>query len=185
MTPSLHNPLVWLDDKFREYITDRRRDPRDDVLTELAAATYPDGSTPEVEEVVKLSTFLFAAGMETTTKLLSTAMRVIAERPDIQQVLRDDRAQIPVFLEEALRMESPVKSHFRLARTTTNIGDVKSQRAQSSCCCQAPAIAIHESLTIPTNSSTTAATCASTLPLVAAPTRARARRSLAPKAGSR
>ncbi|MFZ3269423.1 MAG: cytochrome P450 [Mycobacterium sp.] len=120
-----HNPLVWLDDKFREYITDRRRDPRDDVLTELAAATYPDGSTPEVEEVVKLSTFLFAAGMETTTKLLSTAMRVIAERPDIQQVLRDDRAQIPVFLEEALRMESPVKSHFRLARTTTNIGDVE------------------------------------------------------------
>ena len=120
-----HNPLVWLDDKFREYITDRRRDPRDDVLSELAAATYPDDSTPEVEEVVKLSTFLFAAGMETTTKLLSTAMRVIAERPDTQQLLRDDRAQIPMFLEEALRMESPVKSHFRLARTTTSIGDVE------------------------------------------------------------
>lgn len=119
-----HNPLAWLDDKFREYITDRRCEPRADVLTELAAATYPDGSTPEVEEVVKLSTFLFAAGMETTTKLLSTAMRVTAERPDIQRSLRDNRAQIPSFLEEALRMESPVKSHFRLARTTTSIGGV-------------------------------------------------------------
>ncbi|MDT5340283.1 MAG: hypothetical protein QOD90_5788 [Mycobacterium sp.] len=112
-----HNPLAWLDDKFREYITDRRRAPRDDVLTKLGAATYPDGSIPEVEEVVKLSTFLFAAGMETTTKLLSTAMRVIAERPDLQKILRDDRALIPGFLEESLRMESPVKSHFRLART--------------------------------------------------------------------
>ena len=72
-----HNPLQWLDDKFRDYITDRRREPREDVLTELAAATYPDGAVPEVEEVVKLATFLFAAGMETTTKLLSTGMRVL------------------------------------------------------------------------------------------------------------
>jgi cytochrome P450 len=120
-----HNPLVWLDDKFRAYISDRRRDPRNDVLTELAAATYPDGAVPDVEEVVKLSTFLFAAGMETTTKLLSTGMRVLAERPDIQRSLRDNRAQIPSFLEEALRTESPVKSHFRLASTTTSIGGVE------------------------------------------------------------
>ena len=110
---------MWLDDKFAAYVSDRRREPREDVLTELAAATYPDGSVPEVDEVVKLATFLFAAGMETTTKLLSTGMRVMAERPDIQQALRDNRAQIPAFLEEALRTESPVKSHFRLARTTT------------------------------------------------------------------
>jgi cytochrome P450 len=120
-----HNPLVWLDEKFNAYIVDRRREPREDVLTELAAATYPDGSVPDVDEVVKLATFLFAAGMETTTKLLSTGMRVIAEDPDIQQSLRDNRAQIPAFLEECLRMESPVKSHFRLARTTTTIGDVE------------------------------------------------------------
>jgi cytochrome P450 len=120
-----HNPLQWLDDKFRDYITDRRREPRGDVLTELAAATYPDGAVPDVEEVVKLATFLFAAGMETTTKLLSTGMRVMAERPDIQQSLRDNRSQIPSFLEEALRTESPVKSHFRLASTTTSIGGVE------------------------------------------------------------
>jgi cytochrome P450 len=120
-----HNPLVWLDEKFNAYIVDRRNEPREDVLTELAAATYPDGSVPDVDEVVKLATFLFAAGMETTTKLLSTGMRVLAEDPDIQQSLRDNRAQIPAFLEECLRTESPVKSHFRLARRTTTIGDVE------------------------------------------------------------
>ena len=65
-------PAVVLDEKFAAYISDRRREPREDVLTELAAATYPDGSVPDVDEVVKLATFLFAAGMETTTKLLST-----------------------------------------------------------------------------------------------------------------
>jgi cytochrome P450 len=119
-----HNPLMWLDDKFREYVSDRRRAPRGDVLTELAAATYPDGAVPDVEEVVKLATFLFAAGMETTTKLLSTGMRVMGERPDIQQAIRDDRSLIPSFLEECLRMESPVKTHFRLASKTTSIGGV-------------------------------------------------------------
>ncbi|MBY0286013.1 MAG: cytochrome P450 [Mycobacteriaceae bacterium] len=118
-----HNPLMWLDEKFTEYITDRRREPRHDVLTELAAATYPDGSVPPVDEVVKLATFLFAAGTDTTTKLVSTAMRVLGERADIQKSLRDDRSQIPAFLEECLRMESPVKSHFRLARTSTTIGN--------------------------------------------------------------
>jgi cytochrome P450 len=120
-----HNPLEWLDDKFSTYITDRRREPRGDVLTELAEAKYPDGSTPEVIDVVRLATFLFAAGQETTTKLLSAALRVIAENPELQTLLRDDRNLIPAFLEETLRLESPVKSHFRMARTTTSVGDVK------------------------------------------------------------
>jgi cytochrome P450 len=119
-----HNPLEWLEDKFTAYIADRRREPRADVLTELAGAKYEDGSTPEIIDVVRLATFLFAAGQETTTKLLSFGMRVIAERPDIQALLREDRSRIPLFIEEALRIESPVKSHFRMALTSTAIGEV-------------------------------------------------------------
>ena len=118
-----HNPLEWLDDKFSTYIADRRREPRADVLTELALAKYPDGSTPEIIDVVRLATFVFAAGQETTTKLLSAALQVLGERPDIQKQLREDRNRIPVFIEETLRMESPVKSHFRMARTSTAVGD--------------------------------------------------------------
>src|SRR5581483_9435803 len=60
------NPLAWLDDYFAEYIEDRRKQPRKDVLTDLALATYPDGSTPDVINVVRTATFLFAAGQETT-----------------------------------------------------------------------------------------------------------------------
>jgi cytochrome P450 len=120
-----HNPLEYLDEKFTAYITERRREPRSDVLTELAAAKYPDGSTPEVGDVVRLAAFLFAAGQETTTKLLSFGMRTIAENPDIQKLLREDRSKIPAFVEETLRTESPVKCHFRMARTSTSIGDVK------------------------------------------------------------
>lgn len=120
-----HNPLEWMNDKFATYIADRRREPRGDVLTELSEAKYPDGSTPEIIEVVRLATFLFAAGQETTTKLLSAALRMIGERPELQRLLREERDRIPAFLEETLRLESPVKSHFRMARTSTSVGDVK------------------------------------------------------------
>jgi cytochrome P450 len=118
------NPLEFLDEKFCDYIEDRRRQPRDDVLTALAAAEYTDGSTPEVIDVVHTATFLFAAGQETTTKLLSAAMRVFGDQPELQQNLRENRSLIGSFVEECLRMDSPVKSTFRLARKSTKLGDV-------------------------------------------------------------
>jgi cytochrome P450 len=118
------NPLEWADEKFGSYIEDRRRQPREDVLTALATAKYPDGSTPEVFEVVRTATFLFAAGQETTAKLLSAALRLLGERPDLQRRLREDRSRIPNFIEECLRMESPVKTVFRLARKSTQVGDL-------------------------------------------------------------
>ena len=118
------NPLQYLDDLFSGYIDDRRREPRDDVLTGLATATYPDGSVPPLLEVVRPATFLFAAGQETVTKLLSFAVQVLGDRPDLQDQLRADRSLIGSFIEEALRMQSPTKVDFRLARKTTTLAGV-------------------------------------------------------------
>jgi cytochrome P450 len=121
------NALSWLDDYFAGYVEDRRREPRADVLTALALATYPDGSTPEVTAVVRTATFLFAAGQETSARLLATAMRYLCEYPELQDELRAHRDRIPNFLEEALRIESPVKADFRLARRATTVGGVDVQ----------------------------------------------------------
>ena len=118
------NPLQYLDDKFSGYIAERRREPRSDVLGSMAAATYPDGSTPELLEVVRPATFLFAAGQETVTKLLSAAVQTLAERPELQDRLREHRDLIPPFIEESLRTQSPTKVDFRLARKTTTLGGV-------------------------------------------------------------
>jgi cytochrome P450 len=118
------NALGWLDDWFARYIEERRREPRNDVLTQLALATYPDGSTPEVTAVVRTATFLFAAGQETTARLLAAALKHLAEHPDLQAEVREHRDLIPAFIEEVLRIESPVKADFRLARRTTTIGDM-------------------------------------------------------------
>jgi cytochrome P450 len=119
------NALGWLDDWFANYIEDRRRQPGDDVLTRLALATYPDGSTPDVTAVVRTATFLFAAGQETTARLLAVGLKYLCEYPELQDELRAHRDRIPDFIEETLRIESPVKADFRLARRASTVGGVE------------------------------------------------------------
>jgi cytochrome P450 len=119
-----HKPLEFLYERFAEYIEERRREPRGDVMTSLATATFPDGSLPEVHDIMLIASNLFAAGQETTARLLSTGLRLLAEESDLQQLLRDERDRIPAFIEEALRIESPIQSDFRLARRSTTVGGV-------------------------------------------------------------
>jgi len=118
------NPLEFLEETFGGYIEDRRRNPRGDVLTALAWTTYPDGRTPEVIELVRLAAFLFGAGQDTTATVIAAALRILAEDPQLQKQLREDRELVPNFIEEVLRMEGPVKSDFRLALIATQLGGV-------------------------------------------------------------
>ncbi len=119
-----HAPLEFLYERFAAYVEDRRRAPRDDVLTKMAQATYKDGSTPEVIDVVRLAANLFAAGQETSVRMMGTAAQVMAEDPDLQKRLRAEPALIPNFVEEILRIESPVKGDFRLAKCPVTVGGV-------------------------------------------------------------
>jgi cytochrome P450 len=118
------NALGGLDAWFATYIEDRRREPREDALTRLALGTYPDGITPEVSAVVRTATFLFAAGQETTARLLAVGLKYLCEYPELQDELRAHPERIPDFIEESLRIESPVKSDFRLARRSTTVAGV-------------------------------------------------------------
>ncbi len=122
--PLRHNPLEFLYAQFTEYIEDRRAHPSDDVLTGLAMATFPDGSLPDVIDVVRIAANLFAAGQETTVRLLAGSLLLLGERPELQVLLRAEPDRIPSFVEETLRFESPVKGDFRLSRVATTIGGV-------------------------------------------------------------
>ncbi len=91
----------------------------------MARATFPDGSVPEPVDVARIAANLFSAGQETTVRLLSTALRLICDEPGLQQRLREHRELIPRFIEETLRLESPIKGAFRLALKTTTVGGVE------------------------------------------------------------
>ena len=110
---------------FTRYIEDRRAAPRDDVMSRLAKVHFPDGALPEVADVVRLASILFAAGQETTARLIAAGMRILAEQPALVEELRSQPTAIPNFIEECLRVEGPIKSTFRLALVDTKIGGVE------------------------------------------------------------
>lgn len=118
------HPLMVMAGFFGRYIGERRVNPQDDVMTEMAQAKYPDGSTPDAMEIVKTAMFLFAAGQDTSAKLIGNAMRRLAEDQALQQQLREDRSLIAPFLEEVLRLEGSTKATFRIAARDTRIGDM-------------------------------------------------------------
>ncbi|MCE7798287.1 cytochrome P450 [Sphingobium sufflavum] len=117
------HPLVVMGGYFAGYVQDRRETPREDILTELSLATFPDGSLPDLVEIVKMTTFLFGAGQDTSAKLLGNSIRYITDQPGLQDKLRADPKLIPQLIEEVLRLEGSTKQTARLARKDTKIGD--------------------------------------------------------------
>jgi cytochrome P450 len=109
---------------FAGWIIDRRANPREDVMTELATATLPNGTSPSVEELVMLAIFLFAAGQDTSAKLIGNSALHLTSDPALQEQLRADRSLIAPFLEEMLRLEGSSKVTHRLTSKSTRIGDM-------------------------------------------------------------
>jgi cytochrome P450 len=119
-----HNTLDVFYDYFSARIAERREQPRDDVLTGMARALFPDGSVPVPIEVARIASNLFAAGQETTVRLIGTALRRIADEPETQAELRANRDLISRFVEETLRTEGPILGEYRVALKTTELGGV-------------------------------------------------------------
>ncbi len=120
---SAAHPMMVMGGYFARYIMERQAAPRKDILTELANATFPDGSKPGLDVLCALSVFIFGAGQDTSAKLLGNAMRYIVDQPGLQDQLRSDPSLIPAMLEEVLRLEGSTKMTSRLARRDTKIGD--------------------------------------------------------------
>lgn len=136
----MKNPLVEVGKDLFGYITKRRilnkpllswakplfgLSGKGDILTELALAKYPDGSTPTLVDITGLAAFLFGAGQDTTNRLLANSFKVLATRPDIQQTLRNEPTRIPDFLEEILRFDGSVKCGGRMCQKTTTLGGIE------------------------------------------------------------
>jgi cytochrome P450 len=63
-------------------------------------------------------------GQETTGKAITSGLRLLGERPELQDRLRSEPDRLPHVIEEILRFEAPVRGIFRIATRDTRIGDV-------------------------------------------------------------
>jgi len=75
-------------------------------------------------EAIGIGVVLVGAAGESTASLAGSAVRLLAERPDLQEVLRRDPARVPAFVEEAVRLESPFRGHYRAVLRPARLGGV-------------------------------------------------------------
>ncbi|PEQ11554.1 cytochrome [Novosphingobium sp. PC22D] len=119
------DPLVFLKERFDGYLRDRIDNPRGDLMSELVAARFKDGSQPRFEDLSGLARFMFGAGQDTTSRLIAMGVQHLGEDKALQAHMRADAKAIPAFVEELLRHDAPVKAVYRLARRDTRIGDIE------------------------------------------------------------
>ncbi len=112
-------------DYFTEQIARRRAEPADDLLSDLIAARFEDEDPLSLDEILQMLTQFLVAGNETTANLLTNVAYELARNPELAARLRQDVGLIPPFVEEMLRLESPVQGLFRTATRDAVVGEVK------------------------------------------------------------
>jgi cytochrome P450 family 144 len=112
--------LIYIHDQVGEALR-RPADERTGLLGVLAGAT--DSGLISVDEAENLLMLLVNAGTETTSSLLATSVRTLAQLPHLQAELREDPERIPQAIEEILRKDGPFQFHYRWTSTDTTVGD--------------------------------------------------------------
>jgi cytochrome P450 len=103
-----------LGEYFFALLEDRRRSPRDDLLSSLVEAWENDDRLTD-EEVASTAILLFAAGFETTTNLLGNGLLALLTHPEQLADWRAHSDIAPTAVEELLRFDSPVQFNLRTA----------------------------------------------------------------------
>jgi cytochrome P450 len=113
---------------FHRFLLDlfekRRREPDDSILSALLHNPPADGDAPDEAELCSLISLMNIGGNETTTSGLGNMFYLCFSQPGFEQRLRDDPKLIPKFVEEALRLESPVIMMLRSPTEDTEIDGV-------------------------------------------------------------
>lgn len=118
------DPLIFMKERFDHYLRERQANPGTDLMSDLANACLKDGSIPDFDALSCLARFLFGAGQDTTSRLIAMAVKLLGDMPALQRRIRKEPEKIPVFLEEVLRYDAPVKTAYRVARRSTTVGNV-------------------------------------------------------------
>jgi cytochrome P450 len=110
-----------LDAYFRQLLTERRRQPQDDLISQLLAVEEGSDRLSELE-LISTATLLFGAGFETTTNLIGNGLHALLTHPEQLARLRADRSLMRLAVDELLRFDSPVQLDGRQAHDNVAVG---------------------------------------------------------------
>lgn len=116
--------VAELESYFTDLVAQRRHEPLDDLTTALVQAHDGDGARLAADELLANLVLLLVAGFETTTNLLGNGLVVLLRHPDLAAGLREDPALAGRYVEELLRLDSPVQLTTRWSREDTSYAGV-------------------------------------------------------------
>ena len=125
-----YQAALELDTYFLGIINQRRKEPRDDLISSLVAVEEA-GDRLTQEELLVMLRLLLIAGNETTTNLIGNGMLALLRHPEQMQRLREDHSLIPTAIEELLRYDSPVQVDGRTVTEDIEIGGRSLKRGDS------------------------------------------------------
>lgn len=114
--------LIAMQHYFADRIEHARRSPDDKLLSQLVHAEV-DGRGLDQSELVSLMQQLLVAGNETTVAALTHGVKRMIENPEARAAMIADNSLIPQFVEEVLRLDSPIQGLFRKTKAEISIGD--------------------------------------------------------------
>jgi len=112
-----------LKDYFATVVADRRRSPRQDVISDLVTADI-DGEKLTDEAINAFLLLLLPAGAETTYRSSGNLLLLLLTHPDQLAAVQRDRSLLDQAIEEALRLEPPLLMINRTATTEVEMGGV-------------------------------------------------------------
>jgi cytochrome P450 len=115
--------LVEMFGFFGDVITKRQSDPGEDLISTLVHKSEADDDPLTADELVMFCVLLLVAGNETTTNLLSNALKVFAASPALLDDMHQEPSLVPGVVEELLRYDAPVQAIPRGTTCSTRIGD--------------------------------------------------------------
>jgi cytochrome P450 len=112
-----------LRDYFADVLAERRKQPADDLISDLLVAEV-DGRTLDDEEIYSFLRLLLPAGVETTYRASGNLLYGLLTNPDQLRAVVEDRSLIPDAFEESIRWEPPVTVILRRAMRATEVAGV-------------------------------------------------------------
>jgi cytochrome P450 len=130
MFTRLKEALDSFDDYFRGLIKERRRTPREDLLSSLIEAEEKGDRLTEAE-LLATCRLLLVAGHETTVNLIGNGTLALLRHPDQLRKLKDDPSMAAGAVEEVLRYDPPVQLTGRIASEDMDVAGVAVPKGQS------------------------------------------------------
>ncbi|MEZ5559006.1 MAG: cytochrome P450 [Pseudomonadales bacterium] len=109
---------------FAAKIEERRRERKDDIISDIVHARFENERPLDVPEMLSILQQLLVAGNETTTHCIAEGVLLLIENPDQHQKLKEHPELIGNFTEEVLRLATPTANMWRVATKDTEINGV-------------------------------------------------------------